>query len=345
MVNPGFEEFTQGPPPAGFSSRPSDLKLPGWNSPNLGTPDYFRGYGNAGVPHNWAGNALAQEGRAYAGIISGQSGKDSRIGGAYREYLQGSLSQPLTKGLFYQVEFYFRLSSNSGVSIDRIGLLFQDSAYFVGNDAVILRRPDVDFQYSESEIKGWERVTFRYKARGGERNFIIGNFYSDAETKSMTLNYRHGRNDMITGAAYFYIDYVKVEREISEQQPELIWMNGEPIITDKDYVMTNIQFAFDSYELLPGSFEVLDSIVSIMQSRPKWKVNIAGHCDDRGSAEYNLTLSKERANAVLQYFNGKGIVMSRMTAKGYGSDVPLRAGNDNYSWDVNRRVEIKFLSQ
>jgi outer membrane protein OmpA-like peptidoglycan-associated protein len=294
------------------------------------------------VPYNWAGNANAHSGKAYTGIISGGCAKDDRMPSSYREYLQGSLSGPMIANQEYTVEFYFKLSSNSGVTIDRIGLMFTGAPLNFENDNVIPMKPHIDFQRSEMDAGPWEHVSISYKAKGDEQNFIIGNFYSDAQTQCARLDYRHGRSDMIAGAAYFYIDDVKIERIINPDQGELIWANGESITTDRSYVMNNIQFAFDSHELTASSFSVLDSVGMILQTKPEWKIEISGHCDDRGDEEYNLQLSVQRARAVSAYLQKLNVAPTRMVAKGFGSAIPLKHGNDEFSWDVNRRVEIRF---
>ena len=117
VPNPSFEEYYSCP---GSYNYGVDGKVaPGWYSANRGTPDLFNSCskGDAGVPTNWAGHSKAYSGVGYAGIYC-----YTKTG--YREYLQTELSLPLVQGGKYYIEFYYKLSSNSKFSIDRIGFFF-----------------------------------------------------------------------------------------------------------------------------------------------------------------------------------------------------------------------------
>ena len=83
-----------------------------------------------------------------------------------------------------------------------------------------------------------------------------------------------------------------------------------------------------------------------MKKNPSVKVEIAGHTDDVGDANFNLRLSLLRANAVRSYLVSKGIVASRMSTKGYGESRPLVSNDDEIGGrEINRRVELKILSK
>jgi OmpA-OmpF porin, OOP family len=340
VINPGFEEFIKGPPPSGFSGKPQDLKLPGWSCPNTGTPDYFRGTGNGGVPTNWAGNSNAHSGRSYTGIMSGSCGGS---GAGYREYLQGQLKEPLVGGVEYKIDFHFRLSSNSEATVDRIGLLILDSPVFFNSDSPINQKPTMDFR-REMDAGGWEHVEMAYTAHGGETTFIIGNFYNDAETGCVTLGYRAGRSEMLSGTAYFYIDDVSVERitntpTVGGQR----WTDNETIVLEKSYPLNNIQFAFDSDELAKTSFTLLDSLCDLLKHNDDWHIEIAGHCDDLGDEGYNQDLSLRRANSVADYLLGCSVSAQRISTLGYGSTRPVSNMKDDAARYKNRRVEVRFL--
>src|ERR1043165_8865559 len=105
VPNPGFEKYYECP--TTYNEQGSRKNLaPGWFSPTKGTPDLFNrcSFGNAGVPHNWAGVAHAHKGYGYSGIYAWLNNNN------YREYLQAKLNDSLVEGKKYKVEFYFRLS-------------------------------------------------------------------------------------------------------------------------------------------------------------------------------------------------------------------------------------------
>mgnify|MGYP002375310319 FL=1 len=123
----------------------------------------------------------------------------------------------------------------------------------------------------------------------------------------------------------------------------LVWSDGREIKPEETYILKNIQFEFDKYELLPVSFPELDRIVRIMNDKPDWHAELSGHTDDVGSEEYNLELSRNRATRVVEYLKSKGIAANRLGQHGYGKQRPLVEGRDDASRFINRRVEIRFL--
>ncbi len=342
VINSSFEERTRCP--NNFSASSRDFNLPGWKSANTGTPDYFNqcSWGDCDVPFNWAGESNAHSGVAYAGVyVWSRPNSKPR---SYREYIQGELQKPLGKDKRYRIEFYFKLASYSVYSADRIGLLLSDSSVFIRNDQVINQEPHLSWIRNEPITSGaWELATFEYRATGGERFVIIGNFYDNLTTQFASLEIRKGKSPMLNGSAYFYIDDVSVIL-LDPPEPELlVWSDGKEINPEEIYVLKNTQFEFDKFVLLPVSFPELDKLVSILKEKPQWKVELTGHTDDIGSEEYNLELSRSRAKSVGQYLASKGIDQERLTAQGFGKQRPLSPLKDEEARMLNRRVEVRFL--
>lgn len=104
----------------------------------------------------------------------------------------------------------------------------------------------------------------------------------------------------------------------------------------------DITFATNSADLNSQFFEVLDSVVLVLQEYKSTLVTVAGYTDSTGSADYNQKLSERRASTVAMYLNGHGVVKERLAAVGYGKQNPV-AGNDTSQGRAkNRRVEIKL---
>lgn len=110
-------------------------------------------------------------------------------------------------------------------------------------------------------------------------------------------------------------------------------------------VLKNIFFATDSFELKEESNAELQTILELMQKNPKIKIEIAGHTDNVGKDDYNLTLSKNRAISVKQWLENNGINSERIVAKGYGKTQPIADNNTEEGRDLNRRTEFKILSK
>ena len=108
-------------------------------------------------------------------------------------------------------------------------------------------------------------------------------------------------------------------------------------------------FQFDKAEVQKGSYADLDKLVDILKKNTDKRVELSGHTDDWGPANYNQWLSEERAKAVANYLVSKGINRKQLTVKGYGETKPvapnlLPNGKDNYEGrKKNRRTEMKII--
>ena len=346
VVNPSFEEHYRCP--NNFSISSKEFSLPGWRSANAGTPDYFHqcSWGDCDVPFNWAGESNAHSGFAYAGIYVWN--RPSIQPRSYREYIQGELKTPLKKDRRYRIEFYFKLASYSVYTVDRIGLLLADSTFRTSGDQVITDPPTLSIIRSEPITKnGWDFAEMDYTAKGGEKTILIGNFFDNLSTQFTQLENRKGKSLMLNGSAYFYIDDVSViplDPDPVQKVPEpLVWSDGQEVKPEETYILKNIQFEFDRYILLPVSYPELDKLVKILVDNSDWKAELHGHTDDVGSDEYNLELSKNRAQSVGDYLKSKGILASRLMIQGFGKQQPLVFPKDEAARTLNRRVEVRFL--
>lgn len=107
-------------------------------------------------------------------------------------------------------------------------------------------------------------------------------------------------------------------------------------------VMRNIFFDFDKASLRPESNLELDRLRKVMLDYPNMKIEISGHTDNKGSADYNRKLSQSRAKSVLDYLVKKGISPDRMTFAGYGFDRPLSPNETEEGRQLNRRTEFEI---
>ena len=107
---------------------------------------------------------------------------------------------------------------------------------------------------------------------------------------------------------------------------------------------TMIHFDYDKALIRGGDASVLDQKVAILQANSGLRVRISGHCDERGSDEYNLALGNRRATAAKQYVVSHGIDGSRIETVSYGEERPIASGHDEATWAQNRRDEFEILS-
>jgi len=99
-----------------------------------------------------------------------------------------------------------------------------------------------------------------------------------------------------------------------------------------------IHFALDQFDIDAQSRAILDSQAAWLLKYPNRKITIEGHCDERGTREYNLALGDRRANAAKNYLAARGIDPSRITTISYGKERPIALGSDEASWAQNRRA-------
>src|SRR5438094_10658308 len=112
----------------------------------------------------------------------------------------------------------------------------------------------------------------------------------------------------------------------------------------KTMLATMIHFDFDKSNIRPDDAGVLDQKISILQANPNLRIRISGHCDERGSDEYNLALGNRRATSAKQYLVSHGIDGGRIEPVSYREERPLAPGHDEAAWAQNRRDEFEIIS-
>jgi peptidoglycan-associated lipoprotein len=112
----------------------------------------------------------------------------------------------------------------------------------------------------------------------------------------------------------------------------------------REVTSDTVHFGLDQYDLDGQARAILDSQVRWLVSNPSARVTIEGHCDERGTREYNLALGDRRANAAKNYLAARGVSPSRITTVSYGKERPVALGSDDQSWAANRRAVTIVIS-
>ena len=105
-----------------------------------------------------------------------------------------------------------------------------------------------------------------------------------------------------------------------------------------------VNFGVDLYDIDATARGILDDQATWLARYPQQRITIEGHCDERGTREYNLALGDRRANAAKNYLAAKGVDPSRMTTISYGKERPLALGSDDASYAQNRRAVTVVLN-
>jgi peptidoglycan-associated lipoprotein len=108
----------------------------------------------------------------------------------------------------------------------------------------------------------------------------------------------------------------------------------------KAFENQDVYFDYDSYTLTAPAQKVLDEKIAFLKRYPKVAVTIEGHCDERGTTEYNIALGERRANAAQQYTLSSNSSNLKLTTVSYGKERPVALGHDEASWAKNRRAHF-----
>ncbi|WP_105244119.1 OmpA family protein [Psychrobacter sp. Marseille-P5312] len=157
-----------------------------------------------------------------------------------------------------------------------------------------------------------------------------------------------GRDAAIGAALGAGVGYY-MERQAKQLEQQMagtgVTVEQNPTTGNIDLVMPgNITFAFDDATLSSSFKPTLDKLASTMNQYNKTTVNIAGHTDSRGSASYNMGLSRDRAYSVANYLTARGVSANRINVVAYGESRPVADNSTDYGRQQNRRVELTINS-
>ncbi|MDQ3190858.1 MAG: OmpA family protein [Bacteroidota bacterium] len=200
------------------------------------------------------------------------------------------------------------------------------------------------------EVSGKPAQKVAITVTDNESEEIVGVYKTNSKTGQFLFILTPGKNYNITyqGEGHlFYSENIEIPKKSNyyEIKREVLL---NPIVVGSKIVLNNIFFDFDKATLRPLSNVELKNLVQLMKSNSNLKVEISGHTDNKGNADYNQKLSEERAQAVVSKLIANGIEPSRLKAKGYGKTIPVALNKNQNGTDnpegrqLNRRVELKI---
>ena len=130
--------------------------------------------------------------------------------------------------------------------------------------------------------------------------------------------------------------------EASLEKKEYPGIEGEFL---ESSLLNDIHFGFDRYDLTPTAREILSQNAELLLENPGAKIQIEGHCDERGTIEYNLALGERRSNAARQYLISLGVSTDSMSTISYGEEMPVDPRSNEEAWAKNRRSHFIILSR
>ena len=299
---------------------------------SAGTPDYYR-----------SKNLNTMDGDAMVGV------RFYTENWAHIEFLSTQLKETLEANKTYCLKIYVRLKEDCFYGVNALGALLSDK---IPNQQALIQG---DVMPTIKHHKGsvlayktkWMQLSCTYTAKGNEDYLTLGSF-----TNSDTMQKKHLKGN-VTEAYYFFDNIQLYAIEKPEECPcnigrkEKVLLPHLPISIEKEvpksFVIRNIFFDNDKWDLLPESFDALDSLYDVIETNMFKKVEISGHTSNTGSRERNLYLSKNRAEAVKKYLVKKGLSPKMFVCIGYGPDLPIADNDTQEGQSENRRVEFKLL--
>jgi peptidoglycan-associated lipoprotein len=126
------------------------------------------------------------------------------------------------------------------------------------------------------------------------------------------------------------------EKTLSEEEARRLREAAEKARLESE----DIHFEFDQYILSDTAKQILNKKAQWMKDYPAAKILIEGHCDERGSAEYNLALGQKRAEVAMNYLTSLGVSANRISTISFGKEKPLDTGSNEEAWTKNRRAHF-----
>jgi outer membrane protein OmpA-like peptidoglycan-associated protein len=178
-------------------------------------------------------------------------------------------------------------------------------------------------------------------------NVELATFKSNSKTGKYLVTLPSGKNYGIAVKAegfLFHSENFDIPKSATYQEV-LKDVQLKNVQVGQKIVLRNIFFDFDKATLRPESTNELERLTQLLKDVSTMRIEISGHTDNKGSAQYNQTLSESRSKSVVDYLISKGIAKERLEYKGYGLTQPMASNDNEEGRQLNRRTEFKILSK
>lgn len=345
VQNPGFEAIGQG------RTVRLDNQIAvaaGWSAPNRGNSQLFTTHRDYIYdPHGSLWPFKARSGKNVAGM--NVYGDDE--GALRREYIQGTLTKPLTVGKKYVFEFWVHYHCEGA---NNIGIVFLPEKIKDTTSGLLHFQP-VSFQKKvtpyNSDEDAWTPVRDSFVAALPFQNFIIGNFFHDSLTQIEGNTYDHH---------FAYIDDIRVVEVYNQpadapavtQEDQKKWRQnaekskGMPANNKESAPDSGmVYFKYDSSKITPEAATILDGIAARWADKAGVEIELRGYASSEGKPDYNQRLSHRRNLSVSRYLTSKGVHVSGITMNAYGENDPASPNDTEENRRKNRRVAVLLKIQ
>ena len=266
----------------------------------------------------------------------------------YRDYIQAHFDKPLEKGIYYLFTADIKTNTDATIGISDFEVYFGDGKVErllspMKNKGLKpqIRLQDEIIPYAQFDYrKKWKTVKRYYKAEGGERYLIIGNFTNKLNGFSnISGDVFNTKTGNLPNSSYLLrqVSLVKIP-------PPKNYQNEIPnsVKAGDKITLNTIRFAVNQATIEKASFPEVKKLAATLVAN-KAKVHIIGHTDANGKADSNMRLSENRAQALKQLLQRFGVSEDQISTEGQGETQPIADNASAKGRAQNRRVEIKVL--
>jgi OOP family OmpA-OmpF porin len=331
-----------------------------WTSLTDNKPDVFNAKSKGedwGVPKNVYGDADANSGEGYAGLVM-YSYKDE----VPRTYLQVKLYSELEEDKVYCVKMNVMLAMLSKYACNNIGIYLSEKPIDI--EALEANAITPQIQHSQNrvfeEMFAWESICQSFKAKGGERYLTIGNFAPSAETTEEKVKRPKGVTGQQARTAYYYIDDVSVinmaglescDCEVDASGSSLQVKYSKEVSSDmevdvsEDIEMTRIYFDELNTQVNSDNQAAVAKVAALLKEHPTYKVKITGHTDPVEEAKATGDVSLQRAQHVKDMLVELGAYPNKLLVVGVQDFDPATTDLSKAGQAQNRRVVFEVVSK
>jgi peptidoglycan-associated lipoprotein len=141
-------------------------------------------------------------------------------------------------------------------------------------------------------------------------------------------------------------DTKTTETQIKESDGKIVSADGSSVKVDEtEGIFRDVNFEYDKYDVKESYHKNLKAMSSWLSNNPSARLSVEGHCDERGTNEYNLALGDRRAKAVRDFLGSLGVPSSKLDVISYGEEKPLCTDQTEDCWAKNRRAHFVVLTK
>jgi flagellar motor protein MotB len=267
-----------------------------------------------------------------------------------------------SKGKFKFDLLSFEKTTLSDLNVDDVDLIMTLNGFLYDQDKNALADVLMEILINSAVVENFKTDAngkFKFKNLGADKNYLLNIDETDPRFTSITKIYiadskgRIYREITLNSIRKFQFNLLELDRiALGEYSVDDPWLEVLSIKNKQKQesitIIENLEYAYGDYKIDAAGYNVLDKVITVLNSNKNLKIELSSHTDSRSTDSYNLILSQKRAKEAVDYLISKGINKNRLIAIGYGETKLLNKCNNQTlcseeEHGVNRRTEFKII--